>query len=33
MCEVQNGIKAYDLAVYLLDQHGILIKDLSKKKE
>lgn len=32
MCEVQNGIKAYDLAVYLLDQHGILIKDLSKKK-
>jgi histidinol-phosphate/aromatic aminotransferase/cobyric acid decarboxylase-like protein len=32
MCEVKAPLQSYELAVDLLEQYGILIKDLSKKK-
>jgi len=32
MCELKDGMSANDLAVRLLDDHNILIKDLSTKR-
>jgi histidinol-phosphate/aromatic aminotransferase/cobyric acid decarboxylase-like protein len=32
MCELKEGMSSHDLAVYLLEKHNILIKDLSTKR-
>ncbi|WP_332445874.1 aminotransferase class I/II-fold pyridoxal phosphate-dependent enzyme [Sphaerochaeta sp.] len=32
MCELEQGFSSHDLAVYLLDRHNLLIKDLSEKR-
>lgn len=32
LCELTNDVKSYDLTLYLLNEHNILIKDCSSKK-